>query len=98
MSPGGISAGSLSICTSWPLGMTKASSNVRNAEGASRGEPTRLRVNAEHNCWVVVGVDMPSFRPRRHHVAMGGKAMALLDAALVLEAEDATPGRIALER
>ena len=58
-------------------------------------EPTRLRVNAEYNCWVVVDVDSPSFRPRRHYVAMGGKAMALLDAALIVTAADAALGTAA---
>jgi hypothetical protein len=42
---------------------------------------TGLRINAEYNCWTVVDPRDIDFRPRRHYVARGGKAMALYDAA-----------------
>ena len=47
------------------------------------GRATGLRINAEYNCWTVVDPRDVDFRPRRHYVARGGKAMALFDAARI---------------
>jgi hypothetical protein len=55
------------------------------------GRTTRLRVNREYNCWVVVDVDSVNFKPRRHYLGQG-RAMALLDAALIVLADDASAG------
>jgi hypothetical protein len=44
---------------------------------------TRLRVNREYNCWVVVDLASVDFKPRRHYLGQG-RVMALFDAALIL--------------
>lgn len=50
---------------------------------------TGLRINREHHCWVLVDVADVDFTPKRHYIALGGRFMALVQAAILICGKDA---------